>query len=60
MAELGLPAVAYPGVGKWSTEWPRRLVCGPDNSRRERVVFPPDCDDGGRARARKFAGDVAA
>jgi putative DNA primase/helicase len=59
MAELGLPAVAYPGVGKASSEWPHRLIYGPDG-RRERVVFLSDCDDGGRKKARALAGDVAA
>ncbi|WP_028065137.1 AAA family ATPase [Solirubrobacter soli] len=59
MAELDLPASGYPGTGKTDPEWPRRLIFGPEG-RRERVVFIPDCDTGGRAKARAFASDVAA
>ena len=53
MAELGLPAVAYPGTGKWSDEWPHRLVLA-----RTTGVAKPSCSCriartlGGRRRGR--------
>ena len=62
MAEIGLPAVAYPGTGakrKAADEWPRRLIFGPDG-RRQRVVFIADCDDEGRKKANALAGKVTA
>jgi len=49
-AELGLPAVALPGTGKWRDEWPERIASGRDG-----VYFVTDCDDVGRTRMKRAA-----
>lgn len=54
MHELGLSAVAIPGVGKDQADWPTRLARG-----RTRVVFLPDADDVGRTRMNALAARVA-
>jgi AAA domain-containing protein len=48
--ELGLPAVAIPGVGKWSDDWVPRIT-----SHRDAVFFIPDCDAPGRRRMKEAA-----
>jgi hypothetical protein len=52
--QLGLPAVAVPGAGKFRPEWGERLAQG-----RARVVVISDCDDPGRKAAAKWAAAVA-
>jgi hypothetical protein len=52
--QLGLPAVAVPGTGKWDPEWARRLAAG-----RRRVVVITDSDKKGREAAQKWAAAVA-
>ena len=51
---IGLPAVAIPGAGKWNPAWAERLTKG-----RERVVILPDCDETGRKAAEKVAASIA-
>jgi hypothetical protein len=52
-AELGLNAVAVPGVNGWKSAYARRFV-----GRRATVCL--DCDEQGRAAAEKVAGDLRA
>jgi Toprim-like len=52
--QLGLPAVAIPGTGKFDPSWPARIAEG-----RARVVFIPDADAPGRKAATKWAAAVA-
>lgn len=52
--ELGYPAVALPGAGKFDPSWPARLATG-----RARVVLVGDCDAVGRARMRSVAEQVS-
>ena len=53
-AQLGIPAVAIPGAGKFDPGWPARIAEG-----RERVVFIPDADGPGRKAAAKWAAAIA-
>lgn len=50
LMQLGYPAVALPGVGKWSEDWSARI-----GDRREAVFFVCDCDAPGRARMTRGA-----
>ena len=52
--QLGLPAVAVPGAGKWAREWAQRLAAG-----RDRVVVLADSDEPGRRAAQKWAAAIA-
>jgi hypothetical protein len=49
--ELGMQAVAVPGVGKWRPEWAERF-------RGRRVTVCMDCDEQGRAAAAKRVRDL--
>ena len=50
MWSLGLAAVAVPGAGNWRDEWAARFA-----GRRWRVIVCFDCDEAGRAGARRAA-----
>lgn len=52
--QLGLPAVAIPGTGKFDPGWPVRIAEG-----RDRVVIITDADAPGRKAAKKWAAAVA-
>jgi AAA domain/Toprim-like len=52
--QLGLPAVAIPGTGKWDPAWADRLAAG-----RQRVVVIGDADAPGRRAAQKSAAAIA-
>lgn len=54
MAELGYPAVALPGVGKASPDWPERIAAG-----RFVVYCVTDADASGRTRMRDMAERIA-
>jgi hypothetical protein len=53
-AQLGLPAVAVPGAGKWQPEWAERLGRG-----RGRVVVLADSDGPGRKAAARWASEIS-